>query len=376
MTGPYLLHIAVEKHPHVCPVLVNQHQARLHGRQDETPLQLEVLATFLHGHLLRAQPQGQLLLVRQLLRLVHLAGLRYARIQSLPVGRGRAPRRLPASPAERVELRIIVHLRCLRRRRRLKRGQVRHVLRIKVDGRDGTEPAQRLLHRRRQDLPDGLLVLELYLRLCRVYVHIDIRRVHLEIHEVRHLLALGNQVLVSIHHSLVEIRVPHVPPVDEEVLVRPFLAGRLGLGHEAAYLDQRRVHLQCEQLGVHLLAEHRHHPLAQRHDRQVEQLCIVVIEVESHVRMHQRDAFELGQYVTEFRRVSLQELPPRRHVEKEVLHQEVTPLRTRDRLLALHLRTGQQQTGAQLVVGPARLQLHLGHGGNRSQRLAAEAHRV
>ncbi len=47
---------------------------------------------------------------------------------------------------------------------------------FKVDRRYGIELPQGLLNGRRKDLPDGLFVLELYLRLRRVDIDVNIRR--------------------------------------------------------------------------------------------------------------------------------------------------------------------------------------------------------
>lgn len=43
-----LAHIAVEQYPDMCPVLVYQHQTRFNGSQNKTPLELEVLRSFLY----------------------------------------------------------------------------------------------------------------------------------------------------------------------------------------------------------------------------------------------------------------------------------------------------------------------------------------
>ena len=90
-------------------------------------------------------------------------------------------------------------------------------------------------------LPYGLLVLELYLGLCRVDVYVDVFRVYLEVNEVGHLLALRHETLVSVHHGLMEVRMLHETAVDEEVLACPFLAGRLWLACESGYLAYRRL---------------------------------------------------------------------------------------------------------------------------------------
>jgi hypothetical protein len=72
--------------------------------------------------------------------------------------------------------------------------------------------------------------------------------------------------------------------------------------------------------------------------------------------IHEYDPLEGGQDITEFGGVGLQELPSSGYVEKEVLDLEVTAHGTGDRLLRLHLRTCNPDTGTYLILFTARLQ--------------------
>ena len=87
--------------------------------------------------------------------------------------------------------------------------------------------------------------------------------------------------------------------------------------------------------------------------------------------MHQRDALELGQNITQLRRVGFQKLTTGRHIEEEVLDREVTAFGAGNCFLALDFRSGNDQTGTQFFVGRPGLQLYFR---NRSKRLATKAH--
>ena len=83
-------------------------------------------------------------------------------------------------------------------------------------------------------MPDGLFVLELDFRLCRVYIHVDIGRINLEIDEIRHLHSCWHETVVGIQDRLVEIGMFHEAPIDEEIVVRTLLPGRLRFTDESA----------------------------------------------------------------------------------------------------------------------------------------------
>ena len=58
-------------------------------------------------------------------------------------------------------------------------------------------------------------------------IDIDVLRTNGKVDEVRHMVAGRNESLVGLLDGLVEIRVLHEAPVDEEILVGALLAGSL-----------------------------------------------------------------------------------------------------------------------------------------------------
>ena len=64
-------------------------------------------------------------------------------------------------------------------------------------------------------------------------VHIDVLCRYFEVEEVRHLFSLRDETVEGGQDGLVEIGMLHVTLVDEEILMRCFLAGGLGLAYES-----------------------------------------------------------------------------------------------------------------------------------------------
>jgi hypothetical protein len=79
--------------------------------------------------------------------------------------------------------------------------------------------------------------------------------------------------------------------------VRTFLTGCFRLCHKTGNFYHRRVYIHRKQLLVQLLTEYGENALAQRHDRQIEQLRIITIQIESNIRMHQGYALKLGKNI-------------------------------------------------------------------------------
>ena len=166
------------------------------------------------------------------LRVIHLTGFRQPSVQIFPFHFRTAVRSTATSRNfKRIIICIIMYLRRLGRYFLLKCRNVRHIFRIKVDGRDRTEFTQRLLHGCRKYLPDGLFILKLDFSLGRMDIHVNIGRIYIEIDKVGNLFTSGNQLFISLHNRLMKIRMTHITPVDKEILMCPFLTGSLRLGY-------------------------------------------------------------------------------------------------------------------------------------------------
>ena len=117
-------------------------------------------------------------------------------------------------------------------------------------------------------------------------VNIDVGRVYIEVDKIRNLLACGDELFIGVHDGFVEVKMPHVAPVDKEVLVCSLFAGGFRFGDESGYFHQAGFYFYTEQLLVHLFAKHRHDALAQGHDGQIEYFGIVAVKIECHLRVY------------------------------------------------------------------------------------------
>ncbi len=102
---------------------------------------------------------------------------------------------------------------------------------------------------------------------------------------------------------------------------------------------------------------------------------IVGIEFEGDLRIAQRHTLELGADLRRRSRAFVEEAAARRHVVEKVAHEKLRPHRTHDRFLGHELSAVDLGAGAHFVALLARAQLDLRHGGDRRERLAAEAER-
>ena len=202
-------------------VLVDHHQARLHGRHDILSLELVVGGSFLLHY--RFCGCGFLLRGKQIRR-----GFRWALclcafqslIELIPsLGSCGLAVVLRWSLFERIVARVVLHLgRADIPWRVVENGNLRFGLRVEVDGGNVVEFAHRILDGCHEDLPDGLLVLKLDLALGGMDVDVDVLRAHGEIEEIGHLLIGGNQSVECRDHRLVEVGMAHVATIDEEIL--------------------------------------------------------------------------------------------------------------------------------------------------------------
>lgn len=96
----------------------------------------------------------------------------------------------------------------------------------------------------------------------------------------------------------------------------------------------------------------------------------------AQVIVDQRQALELAHYGGQLHAVRLQELAACGHVEEEVAHHDVGAGGAYGRFLYLLVAAAVYDTSAERLAAPASLQLHLGDGAYRGERLATETHGV
>ena len=95
-----------------------------------------------------------------------------------------------------------------------------------------------------------------------------------------------------------------------------------------------------------------------------------------HFRIAERHALELGPDLRCRSGLFFEEPAPGRHVVEKVAHEKLRPHGTRHGVLSGERTAVDERFGSRLVALLARAQLHLRHGGDRGQRLAAESERM
>ena len=245
--------------------LVDHHQARLHGRQDVLTFILIVLGAHLENPFptsLKGEENRTLPLWGEL-----VGGLL---VEFLPLTGWLA---FLAVATEGIVAGIELNSRHfdIRKPSRIVGRYLGTSLHIEVDGWHCVELAQGIAHSSHDNAPNLLFILELNLRLGGMDVNIDVGRIDLEEDEVRHLVALRNEMGEGLHHSIVEARVTHEASVDEEELRGVLLAGSLGLTHETANLHQRRLNLYRQQLLAKFLTKDADDALQGTSGRQMHQ---------------------------------------------------------------------------------------------------------
>ena len=109
-------------------------------------------------------------------------------------------------------------------------------------------------------------------------IHIDVGRIDFKVNEIRNLFACGNQLFVSIHHCLMEIRMTHIAPVHKEILMGTFLTGCFGFGYITRNFHHCSVDFYTEQLLVKFLAKNRKNTLPQMTSGKIEQFGVIAIQ--------------------------------------------------------------------------------------------------
>ena len=144
---------------------------------------------------------------------------------------------------ERVIGRIEVYLWCRHTDIGVEHRDIRFPLRIKVNGRDIIKASYCLLYSSKQNLPNSLFVLKLYLGFGRVNIYIDILCWYIEVKEVGYLFSLRYQSIKSRDNSLMEIRMFHIAVVDKEILMGCFLTCWLWLTNKTMNMTKTRINV-------------------------------------------------------------------------------------------------------------------------------------
>lgn len=96
-------------------------------------------------------------------------------------------------------------------------------------------------------------------------------------------------------YGFMKIRMPHISPVDKEILMGTFLAGCLRFGYVSGNLHHGSIHLDIQQLLIEFLTKNSHNALTQRRNRKIEKLGVIAVKGESYFGMNQSDTFKFRQ---------------------------------------------------------------------------------
>jgi len=245
-----------------------------------------------------------------------------------------------------------------------------------IHHRHGAGLAQRVAHGGVDDLPHGLLVVELHLDFLGMDIDVDPFGVDRKEEEIGGETGIGNQLFISFQHRLAQVLVAEIASVDEEVLLGIALFGRRRTPHEPVDTNDRRVGRNLQQIGFDMATHHVDDPPGQRSRLQTVYGNIIVVQLERHGGIAQRHALEFGLDLFRRRGALLQKPPSRRYVVKQVAHVELRSRGTHHRLLALELAAVDRRLRTHLVALLPRAQFDLCDGRDRSERLAAETERM
>ena len=220
---------------------------------------------------------------------------------------------------------------------------------------------------------DGPLVVKSDLGLGRVDVDVDARRVDVEVKEIARVVPFGDQALEGGENGTGQIGTLDKTTVDEQELLASLGTGILGLVNETADLDNVGVFLDRDQLVVSVGLEDGYDPSAQSRRGELVYQGVVAVQFESQFGVGEGYADEFVGDAGKLERIGLEEVPPRRDVEKQVLYRQGRTDGRRERFRFFILRAFDADAHAQLVFRPACGQFDLGNGGDGSQGFAPEA---
>jgi len=225
-----------------------------------------------------------------------------------------------------------------------------------------------------QNLPEGVFILKLDLRLGRVHVDVNGLRGHIQKQEIGGEGIGGQQFLIGLHDRLMEPGVAHVPAVDEEKLLSHGFAGIPGQPQVTAEGDQGSGALHGNQGLMHRFSEDVGDSFPEGSHRQVMQQGIVVVELKGDFRVGKGYPVYFGDDVFQFVTVRFEEFPACRDVEEEVFHLEGGAVGASCRFLGDYLCGGDTEVSAGFVFPSFGTEFHVGDGGDGSQGFAPESH--
>ena len=162
-----------------------------------------------------------------------------------------------------------------------------------------------------------------------MHIHINGRSIHREIDEIRNMFTSGQQIIESMHHGRMEIRVTHESSIHEKELMCSFFSGCLRFSHISRNRNQRCFCFQGQQFCIDFLAIDIQNALTQGCTWQMINLCTVIEERKRNVGINQNNLFEIRNDIAELRLIGLHEFPSCWYIEEKIFDRKIASNRTR-----------------------------------------------
>ncbi len=207
-------------------------------------------------------------------------------------------------------------------------------------------------------------------------IHVDSRRINREVKEVVRLLICRYELLVTLHHGLVEIGMPHVASVDHQILQRISTARVLRHADKSLHGHNRCGCRHRDHLFFNRFTEQVGDPLLERTAHQLVDQGVIMDQLQIYLRIDQCHTFKFTGDIGELHGIFFQKFPSGRDIEKQILDHQIATHSACHGFLGFNLGTADHQPGSDLTVGGTGFQFHLSNGTDRSESLATETHRM
>ena len=198
--------------------------------------------------------------------------------------------------------------------------------------------------------------------------------INFQIYEIRRGHPFRNQVLISLHDSLVQIRASEIPSVHEEILVPEALFRLVRPADISCQLHDRGLCADVHHFPCHTGAKQILYPVFQRHGSfEHINVLAVVGQGECDIRSRQGNMVEFGNDMLQLDIRRLDELPPCRHIIEQIPYREIRPLGCSHHFRGTVYRIGETDLTAHFVLLSPGLQSHFRHGRYRRKSLSPEA---
>ena len=260
----------------------------------------------------------------------------------------------------------------------LQYGNFDRILAVEIHHRNGPRLGQCLADGGIDDLPHGLLVGEMDFGLVRMDVDVDAPGVDRQIEKERGLHTLGYQLLVGFQQGARQIIAFEETAIDEEKLLGSRAAfGCRRASDESLDRSDRCIGRNLQEILFDVAPHDIDDAFGERSGGQRIDGCIVGVEFECRFGIAKGDPLEFVLDLFRGCRYARFEPPAAsRNIVEKVADEELRSDGTHDRFLRNEFAAVEGRYRAQFVLLLAGAQLDLRHGGDGSERLAAETERM